>query len=251
MLDYGLTGHGAVSYTYQMGKYDVTAAQYTQFLNAVAKTDTFGLYNAAMSNPPTSPNTVGCGITRSGDPGNYTYATILGHEDFPVNYVSWGDAVRFCNWLQNGQLDGPQGPDTTETGAYTLHSDIYLYLRTVARNAGATYFLPSEEEWYKAAYYKGGGLNAGYWAYATRSDSLPSNVLSETGTNNANYNGDYYDSDDHYTDPTNYLTSVGAFKASPGPYGTYDQVGNMSQWTEERYDAAYGYDERGVRGVAI
>ena len=59
----------------------------------------------------------------------------------------------------------------------------------VTRNAGAKYFLPSENEWYKAAFYKGGGTNAGYGLYPTKSDANnpPSNVLSATGTNNANY----------------------------------------------------------------
>jgi len=42
------TGFGAVPYTYQMGKFDVTVAQYTQFLNAVAKTDTYGLFNVSV-----------------------------------------------------------------------------------------------------------------------------------------------------------------------------------------------------------
>ena len=40
----------------------------------------------------------------------------------------------------------------------------------ITRNAGATYFIPSENEWYKAAYYKGGGTNAGYWTYPTQSN---------------------------------------------------------------------------------
>ena len=40
------TGYGSVQYNYAMGTYDVTAAQYVQFLNAVAKTgDPYGLYN--------------------------------------------------------------------------------------------------------------------------------------------------------------------------------------------------------------
>ena len=47
----------------------------------------------------------------------------------------------------------------------------------ITRNAGATYFIPSENEWYKAAYYKGGGTNAGYWLYPTKSNTAPSNVL--------------------------------------------------------------------------
>jgi formylglycine-generating enzyme required for sulfatase activity len=82
------------------------------------------------------------------------------------------------------------------------------------------------QEWYKAAYYKGGGTNAGYWTYPTQSNTAPSNVLSATGTNNANYynNG--------YTDWTNNLTPVRAFNGSPGPYGTYDMGGDVANWTE-------------------
>lgn len=38
---------GGVAYTYNIGKYEVTAGQYTEFLNAVAATDTYGLYKAA------------------------------------------------------------------------------------------------------------------------------------------------------------------------------------------------------------
>ena len=40
---------GAVGYTYNIGKYEVTAGQYTEFLNAVAGVDTYGLYNTIMS----------------------------------------------------------------------------------------------------------------------------------------------------------------------------------------------------------
>ena len=50
----------------------------------------------------------------------------------------------------------------------------------ITRNAGATYFIPSENEWYKAAYYKGGSTNAGYWTYPTQSNTAPSNMLSAT-----------------------------------------------------------------------
>lgn len=92
---------------------------------------------------------------------------------------------------------------------------------------------------YKAAYYKGGGTNAGYWTYPTKSNTTPSNILSSTGTNNANFDNGGYD-----TDPTNGLTPVGAFAASPGPYGTYDQGGDVSQWNEADL---YGF-LRGTRG---
>ena len=222
------TGFGSVGYTYEMGEDDVTTAQYCQFLNAVAKTDKYGLYSPYMANvggtPSPTQQNCGSGITRSGSSGSYTYGVVAGCANLPVNFVSWGDAARFCNWLQNGQPTGAEAAGTTETGAYTLNGGI-----TATRNAGATYFLPSENEWYKAAYYQGGGTNGGYWFYPTQSNNQPSNVLSATGTNNANYYGNQT-----YTNPPNYLTAVGAFAASPGPYGTYDMGGDVWQWTDQQ-----------------
>ena len=104
----------------------------------------------------------------------------------------------------------------------------YGALMAVTRNSTAAYFIPTENEWYKAAFYKGGGTNAGYWTYATRSNVVPSNVLSATGTNNANF----FDGST-YTDPVNFLTPVGAFAASPSPYGTFDQQGDVFQYNED------------------
>jgi hypothetical protein len=104
-----------------------------------------------------------------------------------VTLVSWFDAARFANWLQNGQPTGGQGAGTTETGAYTLSgatSGVFV------RNPDATFGLPSENEWYKAAYYDA-SLNAGaggYWLYPTRSDFRPNSRFgSATDSNSANY----------------------------------------------------------------
>ena len=93
-----------------MGKYDVTVGQYCQFLNAVAKTDTYGLYNSNMADGLCSPT---IGITQSGSSGSYSYSVTGSYSqgvNCPIFDVTWGDAARFCNWLQNGQPDrAPRG----------------------------------------------------------------------------------------------------------------------------------------------
>jgi formylglycine-generating enzyme required for sulfatase activity len=242
----GASGYGSVPYTYQMGKYDVTVGQYCQFLNAVAKTDTYGLYtsgsqftNGMAEDYPT------ISITQSGSSGNYSYSVTGSYNqaaNCPIFDVTWGDVARFCNWLQNGQpTSGVENASTTENGAYTLSgATSTVALMAVTRNAGATYVIPTENEWYKAAYYDptlNGGAG-GYWTYPTKNNAAPSNVLSATGTNNANYwNGGY-------TDPVNYLTPVGAFSASPSPYGTFDMGGDVLQWNE----TAVGSSSRGSLG---
>lgn len=240
----GTTDYGSVPYDYRMGKYDVTVGQYVQFLNAVAKTDTYGLYNRYMATGSLANNSLPTiGITQSGSSGSYSYS-VAGSDpqaaNCPIFDVTWGDAARFCNWLQNGQPTSAEGTGTTETGAYTLNGAVANdALLPIVRNTGATYFIPSEDEWYKAAYYKGGGTNAGYWTYPTRSNNAPTNVFSATGTNNANF---------YTTDPTNELTPVGAFASSPGPYGTFDMGGDIWQMNETIVNYG-GILFRGMRGA--
>jgi len=226
------TGYGSVGYAYQMGEYDVTIGDYTAFLNAVAQTDTYGLYNTGMALRPVG-SFYTLGIARSGSSGSYTYSVAGSYSqaaNCPIYDVSWGDACRFINWLANGQPTGAENANTTEAGTYSLNGGTSnLALMQVARNPGSTWVLPNVNEWYKASYYVGGGANAGYWTYPTQSNTPPSNVLSATGTNNANYSGVNTGPPNYgATDYTNFLTPVGAFAASPGAYGTYDMGGNMA-----------------------
>jgi len=233
------TGYGSVPYTYSIGEYDVTIGDYTAFLNAVAVNgDPYGLYNSAMA-PGNGPaygfRTLG--IARSGSSGNYSYSVAGSYSqaaNCPIYDVSWGDACRFINWLANGQPTGAEGPGTTETGTYTLNGGTSnLALMQVSRNPGSTWVLPTVDEFYKAAYYVGGSTNAGYWTYPTQSNTPPSNVLSSSGTNNANFSGNGASLS---SDLVNALTPVGAFADSPGRYGTYDMGGDVWQWNETPYN---------------
>ncbi len=182
-----LTGFGAVDYEYKIGKYEVTNAQYGAFLNAAAKTDSYGLYNSEMSS---------YGITQSGSSGNYTYNVTTALANRPVVYVSWFDAARFANWMMNGQ-----GSGSTETGAYALNGAIS---GIVLKNAGAQVYIPSEDEWYKAAYYN--AVNQTYSLYPNGQNTI--------STINANYG-------------SGASTDVGTYSSDPSTFGTFDQGGNV------------------------
>ena len=230
---------GAVDYTYNIGKYEVTAGQYTEFLNAVAKSDPYGLYNSNMDMGSTAQ---GCQITQHGSDGNYTYdfsggtveapgSTAADWENRPVNFVSWGDAARFANWMHNGQPTGD-----TENGSYSLNGAMSdAELLAVSREADATWVLASEDEWYKAAYYSGSGST--YYDSPTGTDSTPSHHL-DGGGNNATCYGFGYTIGVPY-----YRTEVGAHVNSDSPYGTFDQGGNVHEWNETVIGSS-----RGIRG---
>ena len=174
------TGYGSVSYPYKIAQYPVTNCEYVAFLNAVASTDTYDLYNTFMGYDA---------ITRSGSSGSYTYTVKTNMGNKPVVFVNWFDCARYCNWLHNGKPSGNQDNTTTETGAYTLNGATSGV--DIVRNINANYYIPSENEWYKAAYYKGRGTNAGYWLYATQSDNTPTCVAADVNGNGpvaSNYN---------------------------------------------------------------
>ncbi len=225
------TGFGSVNYNYSIDKYDVTVGQYTQFLNAVAKTDTYDLYNPSMATDLRI-----AGIARSGSSGNFTYSVIGNTANFPITYVNWGDAARFANWLQNGQPSGAEGPGTTETGAYTLNgADTDAALAAVARNADATIFIPSEDEWYKAAYYDPN--ISWYYPYPFSNYTSPTSAPPGSTPNT----GNFYDSTTAVVGPP-FLTNVGGYSASASPYGIYDMGGDVAM---ER-----SFDRRFVSGRA-
>lgn len=238
---YVAAGYGSVGYTYGIGTYEVTAGQYTEFLNAMAKTDTYGLYSTKMMD--LSPAYIGCNIVRTGESGSYSYSVDADRANRPVNYISYWDACRFVNWLHNGQRTGLQDASTTEDGVYTLNGYNADDGRSIQRNVDWTWALANENEWYKAAYYKGGGVDAGYWDYATQSNSAPGRDRNDASGNNANY----------FT--TNYLignpywrTEVGDFQNSDSAYGTFDQTGNINEWVES-FDMATA--KRALRGGAF
>lgn len=215
-----LTGLGSVGYSYEIAKFEVTNAQYAEFLNAVdqAGTNPHDIFNYGMSLEPFG------GISFSaGRSTGEKYFPRAGFENKPVLYVTFFEAMRFVNWLNNGQA-----MSDTETGAYTLNGDVAVGLQP--RKPGALYALPSANEWYKAAYFQSvtaGGDADNYWLYPTRSNDAPD-------FNAANFSYQIFG-----------VTNVGAFNV-PSYYGTYDQAGNAYEWTEAIEGAA-----RHLRGGSL
>ena len=222
----GIQNLGAVPYAYNIGTYDVTVSQYVEFLNAkdAHGTNSFSLYNVGMSTFPAG----GISFNRL-DPVGNIYSVIAGDGNHPVNQVSWYDAIRFANWTNNGQGNGD-----TETGAYTLGAQGGLgqpLVPPLTHNAGAQIWLPTENEWYKAAYYN--PATDSYFRFPTSSNDVPIASAPTGLANHANYNRGVGN-----------LTDVGAYSGTTSPYGAFDMAGNIDQFNEDLIIAG----NRGLRG---
>jgi formylglycine-generating enzyme len=177
--------YGAVPYNYRIGTYDITNAQYVEFLNAKASApDPYGLWSFDMN-----PNGSEGAISRTGA-GPFSYSVKPGYANKPVVYVSWYSSVRFVNWLANGQGDGD-----TESGTYLITGGGYnsgnVLMPDAAQRAGWAamnsfhWLLPSESDWYKAAYYN--RADGSYYAYPFQSSSEPAGSAPPGDTNSGDF----------------------------------------------------------------
>ena len=210
MTTIGDPGEGGVDYVYSIGTYEVTVAQYAEFLNAVAASDPYGLYSESMGSGGSYSQPC---ITQSGEDGSYTYTVVSGTESQPIRFVSFYDAARFCNWLSNGQGNGD-----TEYGSYDLSEGV-----SMLRLTNATWVVPTEEEWIKAGYYD--AETDTFSLYPNGSDEVPAEPTDETSPREFNFG------DDPYWNGSECYTSTGETMAV-NFYGTYDQGGNVAELTE-------------------
>lgn len=219
------TGLGRVTYDYKISAYDTTIAQYADFLNNsyAGKQGLYGVWNSSIGGTTANQTELGTGISRSGTAGSYTYTVNNNFADKPVNFVNWFSAARFVNWYANGQS---ASATATETGSYTLNGATTGNI--VARNAGAKIFLPSADEWTKAAFYNPKDQNYTLWPTAsntTPTAALPVGNNTVTAENTANFRGDRSAIDVR-------MTNVGTYVNTKSTYGLFDMLGNVTQMTD-------------------
>ncbi len=202
------TSYGAVDYDYDIGKYEITNVQWEQFTAAAG---------APTGNPASAYN-------------QGSYYSYKG-DQIPTDSVSWYEALQFANYLTSGDKS---------LGVYEFSGDnanpgdfVSIDRATAEATYGVIYFLPNEDEWYKAAYYKTDA--SGYSLYANGTATIPT-------TTQSNY-GQVFPYDGPW--------DVGSGAAEQN--GTFDMMGNVWEWTETidtlpivRGGSFYGTDASGL-----
>ena len=229
------TGYGDVASTFDIMKYEFTNTQYVQFLNAIDPqgTNPQSVWDAQMN----SSNQGGISQVLGNALGS-RYVVKTNFADKPVNFLSAFSVARVANWLQNGS---PVSPATTNssgtapqnTGAYAIGTGTSGNLP--AKSAGAVYWIPLENEWYKAAYYNP-TLNSGtggYTAYGNGFSTTPGSVTaSVTGVGTAGGTGNFA----NYNRTANWNGTIAGAPTSVGTngaasyYGAFDMSGNTIEF---------------------
>lgn len=213
-------GRGCVPYEYEIARCAISNEDWCEFLNVVGeKSIELGLWHKDMTT-----GVLG-GINRG-------FAVKPGWEKRPVTYITYTGVMRYCNWLMSGD---------TEKGAYDLT------VTPPRRLEGATYFLPTDDEWYKAAYWDAAAKR--YWKYPTRSDEIPMQDQANFERGDALAVGAPY-----------YLADVDAYADSPSPYGALQMGGNVWEFLEDCFEnplgnklrgGSFGYTETGLSAANV
>lgn len=189
--------YGGVNYSYRMGVYEISQ-------NDITKATNLGM-------------------------ANVTAGAFIG--DKPAANISWYEAAAFVNWLNTSKgYQAAYNLTFISTWSLTLWGASDQATTGVDsgtnpyRHKNAYYFLPSEDEWYKAAYHKNDGVTANYWDYATGSNTAPTAVASGTTAGTAVYD-EFLPAD---------VTLAGGLSS----YGTMGQNGNVYDWAESAGDGS-------------
>lgn len=200
-------GYGSVGYAYRIGTYEISQ-------NQIDKATASGLNNVVA--------------------GSFS-------GDRPAGFMSWYESAAFVNWLNTQKGFAPAYNLTWSGSTWSMAlwtvSNAGYDANNEYRSSLAKYFLPSENEFYKAAFGKSDG--SGYYLYPTASNIAPTAVTSGTTSGTAVYKQAWGQG------PASIYQAGGR-----SSYGTMGQGGNMQEWQESSSDGTNNNvgDQRMVRG---
>ena len=93
--------------------------------------------------------------------------------------MTWYETAAFVNWLNISTGHHAAYQINTQMNSQILWSSGDAWQaggENRYRHKDAYYFLPNDDEWYKAAYHKNDGVTANYWDYATGSNNIPDGI---------------------------------------------------------------------------
>jgi hypothetical protein len=218
---------GGVNYRYRIAVTEVTNAQWAEFANAIAPhLDSIGGWGSDFA-----PTLSYDGFNPQGDP---VFGVVAGAEHNPAR-MGWRWAARYTNWLHN---DKATTLDAFQSGAYDASTfgrevgefGFQEYTDQSTRSDGARFWIPSEDEWVKAAYYdpnRFGERQGGYWQFPGMSDDpLVTAPPDQGGETNAG--GYWYGGEGSGLVPFD----VGSYPDAASYYGVLDASGGQWEWTE-------------------
>jgi len=236
------SGRGQVDYEYKIGKYEVTTAQWAEFMNV------------ALDRPSNdriphvgAPSAWGAVGTAPNNPGANRWTVPAGNEMHPTGGIDWRTAAIYTNWLHN-----EKGTDRSAflSGAYDVSTFGYLnggslFTDQLTRSPGARYWIPSLDEWMKASHWspdRFGPGQGGWWLYSNGSDTPfaygpPGARVRTTFPPGPDPNGPLATAnaswqDFHFPGNNPFDIPLGAYAGVVSPWGLVDVAGATSEWTE-------------------
>jgi hypothetical protein len=212
---------GSTSYEYRMARTEVPTGLWLEFANTFINRTPRGRTFAIPATWGAAP-----------DPDRPDYwaldPRIQNAANVPVTGIGWRDAAKFCNWLHNGKSTElsaiASGAYDTSTFGSGLPDGSGGFTDQTTHSPGARFWIPSLDEWVKAAYFdpnRYGDNQPGYWRYPTRSDTPPIGGFPGEGQTNAGFFGDGFER----------LIPLGSYPDVQSPWGLLDASGSAAEWT--------------------
>ncbi|MDX2131316.1 MAG: SUMF1/EgtB/PvdO family nonheme iron enzyme [Planctomycetota bacterium] len=220
------TGRGSVGYEYNIARMEVTTGQWLEFFNTfmTRAQPVPWLWEPGNWGAQVDPDYQGPGT-------RYRLRNIADAAGIGAHAVSWRTAAMYCNWLHNNKSTDLAA---IQNGAYDTSTFVNLgngqWTDQVTRSEGARYWIPSLDEWLKAAHWDPNNLNNnGWWTYSNGSETPltygPPPAFGGDGTGQAN-SGFTLPGFRHYDIP------LGSYPDTPSVWGLLDIAGGGSEWTE-------------------